>query len=166
MEDYLESILELEEANNHARVKDIARKMHVTLPTVTSMLNTLRKRNLVNHGKYEYVKLTRKGRLIARDIYRRHTILKRFLTDILHIDTKTADTDACRMEHAVSADTLERIVKFMEFIETCPRGGADWLKNFEHYHNHGPSEANCLERMKDFEKHYRTKIKKLEDKLK
>jgi DtxR family Mn-dependent transcriptional regulator len=166
MEDYLESILELEQSKQYARVKDIAQKMHVKLPTVTSMLNTLQKRSLVSHGKYEYVTLTRKGREIASEILRRHTILKKFLTDILNIDAATADEDACRMEHAVSPDTLERIVKFMEFIEACPRGGVDLLKNFDSYSRHEHSDEKRLEQMKNFEKQYSAEIKKLEKKMK
>lgn len=166
MEDYLESILELEKSNKYVRVKDIAQKMHVKLPTVTSMLHTLQKRDLVSHEKYDHVELTRKGRKVAKDIYRRHTMLKKFLTDILNIDAEIADEDACKMEHAVSPGTMERIVKFMEFIEACPRGGSGWLKNFDNYHRDGHSDEKCLERMRDFEKQYSAEIEKLENKLK
>jgi DtxR family Mn-dependent transcriptional regulator len=165
MEDYLETIFELESGDRHVRVKDIAQKMNVKLPTVTSMLNTLQNRNLVSHEKYDHVELTRKGRKVAKEIYRSHTMIKKFLMDILNIDAKTADEDACKMEHAVSAETLERIVKFMEFIEECPRGGSDWIENFARYHKHGRSEEKCLEHMKDFEKQYSAEIKKIEDKL-
>lgn len=166
MEDYLETIFELERDKKYARVKDIAQKMNVKLPTVTSMLNNLQKRDLVSHEKYDHVELTRKGREVAREVYRSHTMIKKFLMDILKIDAKTADEDACKMEHAVSSETLERIVKFMEFIEECPRGGSDWLQNFVHYHQHGRSDEKCLERMKDFDKKYGAEIKKIENKLK
>ena len=166
MEDYLETILELERENNHVLVKDIARSMDVKLPTVTSMLNTLQKRNLVSHEKYNHVELTGKGRKVAKEIYRSHTMIKKFLMDILNIDAKTADEDACKMEHAISSETLERIVKFMEFVEECPRGGSDWLQNFAQYHRYGRSDEECLERMKDFEKQYGAQIEKIENKLK
>ncbi|MBN2688461.1 MAG: metal-dependent transcriptional regulator [Deltaproteobacteria bacterium] len=165
MEDYLETIFELESDNEYVRVKDIAHKMNVKLPTVTSMLNSLQKRSLVSHEKYDHVELTRKGRKIAKEVYRSHTMIKKFLMDVLNIDAKTADEDACKMEHAVSSETLERIVTFMEFIEECPRGGSDWLKNFDRYHKHGRSDEKCLERMKDFEKQYSAEIKKIENKL-
>jgi DtxR family Mn-dependent transcriptional regulator len=166
MEDYLESILELEKENKHAFVKDIAQRMNVKLPTVTSMLNTLQKRDLVIHEKYNHVELTQKGRKIAKEIHRSHTIIRKFLMHVLSIDAHTADEDACRMEHAVSSRTLERLVKFMEFIEECPRGGSDWLQNFDKYRKHGCSDEKCLEQMKNFEKKYVAEIKKIEDKLK
>ncbi len=110
MEDYLETIFNLEKSKKVVRVKDIAKEMEVKLPTVTSMMNTLSQRGLVNHEKYEYVELTAKGKRIAKDVYRRHVILRDFLTDILNIDKETAEEDACKMEHAVSPVTLERVV--------------------------------------------------------
>ncbi|MCD6153740.1 MAG: metal-dependent transcriptional regulator [Syntrophobacterales bacterium] len=166
MEDYLETVLTVEKSKKFVRVKDIALKMNVKLPTVTSMLNNLAEKGLVNHEKYEYVELTKKGKRIARDVYRRHVIFRDFLTGILNIDAKTAEEDACRMEHVVSPVTLERFVKFMEFVETCPRGGSDWLLNFDQYRKHGRDDNKCLERMKHFEKKYGAEMKELENRIK
>lgn len=164
MEDYLEAIFNLEESKKVVRVKDIAKEMEVKLPTVTSMLNNLIDKSLINHEKYEYVELTTKGRSIAKDVYRRHVILRDFLTDILNIDKETAEKDACKMEHAVSPVTLERIVKFMEFVENCPRSGSDWLRHFDDYQQHGRTDKKCLQRMKNFEEKYSQTIKKLKSK--
>jgi len=165
MEDYLETILNLEKSKKFVRVKDIALKMDVKLPTVTSMLNNLAGKGLVNHEKYEYVELTKKGKRIAKDVYRRHVIFRDFLMSILNIDAKTAEEDACKMEHVVSPVTLERFVKFMEFVDTCPRGGSDWLLNFDQFRKHGRDDDKCLERMKHFEKRYSVEITKLRDKI-
>ena len=165
MEDYLEAIFNLEKDLKAVRVKDIAEKMMVKLPTVTSMLNTLVQRGLVNHEKYEYVELTKKGKRIAKDVYRRHVIFRDFLTGILNIDKKTAEEDACKMEHVVSPVTLERFVKFMEFVETCPRGGSDWLHHFDEYWQYGRIDDKCLKRMKSFAKQYNTRIKELESRI-
>lgn len=123
MEDYLETIFNLAKGKRAVRVKDIAKKMMVKLPTVSSMLNTLVKKGLIIHEKYEYVELTAKGERIAKDVYRGHVILRDFLSKILNIDVKTAEEDACRMEHAVSPVTLERFLKFMESVKTSPKGG-------------------------------------------
>ncbi len=164
MEDYLESILKLDREKKHVRVKDIAARMHVKMPTVTSMLENLKGKNLVNHEKYEYVALTRKGRKIAKDVYNRHTVLKKFLTDILIIEPATAEEDACKMEHTVSPVTMEKLVKFVEFIETCPRSGSDWLRRFDQYQKHGRDEALCLQQMRVFEEKFDAEVKKLEDK--
>jgi DtxR family Mn-dependent transcriptional regulator len=112
------------------------------------------------------VKFTAKGEHIAKDIYRRHVICRDFLTNILNIDSKTADKDACRMEHAVSPVTLEKLVKFMEFVKACPRGGPDWLQYFHEYRQNGSVDGECLERMRDFAKECNKKIEELESKIK
>ena len=58
MEDYLETIYELDQGKKVVRVKDIAQSLGVKMPTVTRMLKTLRDRELVAYQKYEYVELT------------------------------------------------------------------------------------------------------------
>lgn len=165
MEDYLETILNLEKNKKFVRVKDIAQKMEVKLPTVTSMLNNLVEKGLINHEKYEYVELTKEGKRIAKDVYRRHVVFRDFLTGILNVDATTAEEDACKMEHAVSPVTLERFVKFMEFVESCPRGGSDWLLHFDNYMRRGRDDAECLKKMKGFAGRYKSEIKKLEDEM-
>ncbi len=137
MEDYLEAIYNLVKEKRVVRVRDIAKKLGVKMPTVTNMLKTLSDKGMIDYEKYEYLELTGKGSDVGSDIDQRHQILRKFLTDILKIDFDQADEDACRMEHAVSPTTLERLVDFMEFIETCPRAGAGWIEYFDEYREHG-----------------------------
>jgi len=162
MEDYLEAIYNLGKEKRVVRVKDIAKKLGVKMPTVTSMLKTLSEKGMIDHERYEYLELTGKGSDIGSEIDQRHQTLRTFLTDILQIDHDQADEDACKMEHAVSPTTLERFVDFMEFIENCPRGGNDWLEHFSEYRKHGKPEDKCLERMKKFAHEYNGKIKDME----
>jgi len=61
MEDYLEAIFNLSKEKRVVRVKDIAKRLDVKMPTVTSMLKTLSKRELIDYEKYEYLELTKKG---------------------------------------------------------------------------------------------------------
>jgi DtxR family Mn-dependent transcriptional regulator len=150
VEDYLEAIFNLEKDKKAVRVKDIAQKMMVKLPTVTSMLNTLLQKELIRHEKYEYVELTEKGLNVAREVDRRHGILRSFLTDILKMDTGQAEEDACKMEHAISIATLEKLIQFIEFIEMCPRGGKEWLGYFEQYCGGDYRKEKCLKHMGDF----------------
>ena len=158
MEDYLEAIYNLSQEKRVVRVKDIAKRLGVKMPTVTNMLKTLSERGMIDHEKYEYLELTGRGSDIGSEIDQRHQTLKTFLTDILQIDRDQADEDACKMEHSVSPATLERMVEFMEFVENCPRGGMDWLAYFNEYRKHGKSRERCLERMKKFAHEYDVKI--------
>jgi DtxR family Mn-dependent transcriptional regulator len=162
MEDYLEAIYTLSHEKRVVRVKDIAKRLGVKMPTVTGMLKTLGEKGMIDHEKYEDLELTGKGSDIGSQIDQRHQILKTFLTDILQIGHDQADEDACKMEHAVSPTTLERIVEFMAFIENCPRGGNDWLDFFKEYRRHEMPRDKCLQRMKRFAHEYDAKIKDME----
>ncbi len=145
MEDYLKAILTLETLKKYVRVRDIAQKMNVRVPTVTSMMTTLAERNLVSHEKYEHVELTGEGTRIAREILERHTTLRKFLVEVLRVDEKTAEKDACEMEHAVSTLTLARLVAFMEVIKNCSSRKKDSGGNAREYAH---DFVDCLEKMK------------------
>lgn len=134
MEDYLEAIAKLKKEKRVARVRDIGRLLNVSNPSVNSALNVLSDLGLVVHERYGYVDLTIKGEELAGNVQKRHDIIVRFLTTVLNIDPRTAEGDACRMEHSISNDTFEMLTKFMEFIETCPeKRRPEWLKNFDLY---------------------------------
>ena len=143
MEDYLEAIFDLDQDKKVVRVRDIARKLDVKMPTVSSMLKTLNSRGLVTYEKYEYVELTDTGADVGREMRRRHEVLFKFLTDILKIDHKIADGEACKMEHTLSVATLESLTDFMEFIQTCPRAGESWLNYFEEFRKVGHRPEKC-----------------------
>ena len=68
MEDYLEAIFTLSEEKRIVRVKDIAQRLGVKMPTVTNMLKTLGQQGFIDYEKYEYLELTKKGRAALRDM--------------------------------------------------------------------------------------------------
>ena len=137
MEDYLEAIFLLSKERGAIRVKNISKKLGVKMPTVTHMLKTLGERGFIDYEKHEFLELTEKGRAIGEEINRRHNIIRRFLTDILKIDSNVADEEACQMEHGMSPETLNRLAKFMEFVQVHPRAVANWLKDFDKYRPNG-----------------------------
>lgn len=158
MEDYLEAIFNLDREKKFVRVRDIAKRMDVKMPTVSSMLKTLNSKGLVNYEKYEYVELTKRGADVGQEMQRRHGILRKFLTEVLKVDFGTADEEACKMEHALGADTLESLVDFMEFIQTCPRTGENWLHYFEEYRKHGHVPEKCQARSEAFSCEFRDQV--------
>ena len=149
LEDYLEVILSLEQENKVARAKDIAQKLGIQPGSVTGGLKSLVDKNLINYEPYSYVTLTAEGARIARAIARRHRILKEFLSKILQLDEKTAETAACRMEHAVDEISVERLVDFVEYLFECPRAGGAWIQGFVDYTRSGKKSwekcAACLD---------------------
>lgn len=117
IEDYLETIVMLSNENKAVRVKDIARKMEVSMPSVHSALCVLKNQKLINHERYGYVELTEKGEIIGNKIYSTHKKLTEFLTKVLNIENTIAETDACKLEHIISSQTLRKLIAFLEFLE-------------------------------------------------
>ena len=150
MEDYLETIYDLDQDKNYVRVKDIAKRMKVKMPTVTSMLKTLDRKGMVNYEKYEFITLTKEGSKVGKEMRKRHEIMRRFLSEVLKVDIKTADADACKIEHALSETTLDSLTDFIEFIYACPRAGESWLKHFEEFRLHGHQQEKCEEFTRKF----------------
>jgi len=143
MEDYLEAIDAIQKKKKVVRVKDIAKYLKVKMPSVSGALKGLVNKNLVDHESYEYVELTSQGRQIAKEVARKHEILRRFLVEILGLDEKSAETEACQMEHTIGKQALERLVKFIEFVDACPEGGPTCLKRFRHAVETGDFNIVC-----------------------
>ncbi|UCD31072.1 MAG: metal-dependent transcriptional regulator [Desulfobacterales bacterium] len=133
MENYLETILNLEKTNKVARAKDIADQLKLQRGTVSGALKVLKEKGLINYSPYSFITLTSEGKEIAELVHRRHLVLHDFLRNILQIDAEKADKAACRMEHAVDEETLERLVAFVEYINSCPRTENSLLDSFVHY---------------------------------
>ncbi len=145
LEDYLESIFVLKQKKKIVRVKDLARYLKVKAPSVIGALRKLKEKNLIVHEYYGYIELTEEGVNKAKVLYEKHIMLKKFLHGILGVDGKIAETDACKIEHYLSKETLERIIEFINFIETCPQGVPEWLNNFYYFvkHKKRPPECNA-----------------------
>ncbi len=116
MEDYVEAVLFCANEQGLARVSDIRDLLGVKTPSVTGAMKLLSAAGYVIHQPYGGIQLTPKGRRAAEDVKKRHAILSRFLTQVLGVTPKTADMDACKMEHAVSKETLEKLHAYLHKI--------------------------------------------------
>jgi DtxR family Mn-dependent transcriptional regulator len=119
-ENYLEAIKHITEEGVHARVKDIAACLEVSMPSVTEALKVLAQEGLVKHERYGHIELTAEGYELAVEIDSRHGILYSFFTKVLGVGAMRADKDACIIEHVISAETLNRVGQFVEFIAGSP----------------------------------------------
>jgi DtxR family Mn-dependent transcriptional regulator len=113
MEDYLEAIYEIEKEKPAVRVRDVARKLGVTMPSVNGALKNLKALGLIRHHRYEYIELTDSGSAQAAKIAARHRILLVFLTGIIGVDSNTAEAEACRMEHVLSSETMNKLTAYI-----------------------------------------------------
>jgi DtxR family Mn-dependent transcriptional regulator len=146
MEDYLEAIAKLGEGKKVVKVKQLSQMLGVKMPSVTSALKKLSEQELVVHERYGHVKLTPEGNELARDVICRHEALTRFFAQALGIDRETAEADACKIEHVISPLSMERLTKFVEFVEACPLGGANFPTRYEYYLEHGELPQDCSSR--------------------
>lgn len=120
LEDYLETIYLLVQEHGFARVKEIARARDVKAATVSIALRKLSEGGFVNYVRREYIGLTEKGEEAARRVLTRHRLLTRFFEEVLGMSPKAASEQACSMEHALTDEAMDRMVRFFEFLGTCP----------------------------------------------
>jgi DtxR family Mn-dependent transcriptional regulator len=147
LEDYIEAIFHIVAEKQVARGKEIAKRLKVSNASVTEALRALSKRELINYEPYEVITLTDKGREAAEDVIRRHEALKDFFIKVLAIDEKIAEEGACRIEHAAPPEVIDRLIRFVKFMEICPRGGAELIKGFEEYCEKDKTREGCEECM-------------------
>ena len=109
-EDYLETMLILEEKYGYIRSIDIAKHLGVTKPSVSYAVKRLKESGYINMEANGPITLAPPGRKIATRIYDRHKALRAFL-ELLGVDPETAEDDAYKIEHVISHDTYVAICK-------------------------------------------------------
>ena len=130
-EDYLEAIYNLTVDNEVARSKDIAGVLGVAKPSVTGALRMLSEKNLVNYKPYGYVTLTSQGRQQAKTVAEKHDIIRSFFVDILGVEKQAAGAAACKAEHALGPQIVDRLLAFSEFVTDTSAAGDDLAKKFK-----------------------------------
>ena len=108
-EDYLEAILVLHKKMGMVRSVDVARHMEVSKPSVCHAVATLRDGGFLTMDEDHFLHLTDVGREVAEKIYERHCFFTERLIIAAGVDPKTAEADACRIEHIISQDSFEKI---------------------------------------------------------
>ena len=104
-ENYLETILVLQNRKGSVRSIDVAQHLGFSKPSVSRAVGLLRENGYIEVGPTGHLTLTESGREIAERIYERHEFITNWLVT-LGVDEDTAAEDACRMEHVLSAQTF------------------------------------------------------------
>ena len=116
-EDYLETILVLQKKLGMVRSVDVARHMGVSKPSVCVAVNTLKDGGFLAMDEDHFLHLTDVGREVAEKIFERHC----FFTEQLiaaGVDPRTAEADACRIEHIISDESFSRLKEAAEQEQT------------------------------------------------
>ena len=128
LEDYLEAIAEIIEANGHAHTNDIADRLHVKMPSVTSALQTLAAKGLIRYQSHSPVVLTAAGSERAAVIRLRHAAFSNFFREILKLPPEEANDTACKVEHLVCEKVMSRFVTLTDAI--LQRSDCAELRNY------------------------------------
>ncbi|MDO5552272.1 MAG: metal-dependent transcriptional regulator [Planctomycetia bacterium] len=131
LEDYLEALFCIIDARKVARPKDIVNRLHVTNASVTGALRVLSRLKLIHYSPHDFISFTEEGARVAGEICHRHRKLRSFLSDILHVTPDRADATACKMEHVISDDIIDRLVHLSQFIKSHPQMEKEWTTEFQ-----------------------------------
>lgn len=107
-EDYLEAILVLKQERGLVRAIDVSRHLGFSKPSVSRAMKILREDGAITVAEDGAIELTDKGLEIAERIYERHKLLTLWFTE-LGVSASVAATDACRVEHDISAETFQKL---------------------------------------------------------
>lgn len=107
-ENYLESILMISEKKDRVKAVDIARKLDFSKPSVSYAVKNLQEKGLIDILSNNDIVLTESGRVIAEEIYERHTVVAKVLI-YLGVNEDAAYEDSCEIEHRISQETFDAI---------------------------------------------------------
>jgi DtxR family Mn-dependent transcriptional regulator len=123
MEDYLKAIYVIQrEEGAPVSTSAVAEYLDKTPPTVTSMMEKLADRGLIEREKYSGVELTDEGRTVALEVIRHHRLLEAYLAEHLDFDWSEVHDEADTLEHHISEDLERRMAEALDDPAVDPHG--------------------------------------------
>lgn len=113
-ENYLETILLLQQQKGSVRSIDVATYMNFTKASVSRAMSILKRENYILMEADGNIVLTETGLAKANAVLERHRLLTRFLRENLNVPEEIAEKDACRIEHVISPETFAGIKKLIK----------------------------------------------------
>lgn len=108
LEDYLETILKLQQTKGNVRSIDIANELNFSKPSVSVAMKNLRGKGYIQMADNGFITFTESGRQRAELVLERHTVLSQWLIS-MGVPEDIALKDACRIEHDLSEESFEAI---------------------------------------------------------
>ncbi|MEG0692571.1 MAG: metal-dependent transcriptional regulator [Oscillospiraceae bacterium] len=113
-ENYLETILMLNQRNGFVRSVDVATELLYAKPSVSRAMGILKESGFISIEKSGNILLTEMGLRKANEIYERHRLITKFLMHTLNVNQECADKDACRIEHVISDEVFSKMKTYVE----------------------------------------------------
>lgn len=136
MAHYLLTIHKLKEEKGYARVTDIAKELGITKGSVSTALNNLKKRELIEEDESKFLSLSDNGHDEVHKILSMRTLMFYFLKDVLGVEGDSAKKDACLVEHLLSSGTRQKLFEFMQEISGGKYGELKTTLNLGEYKTH------------------------------
>ena len=111
-EDYLKAIFILQKMMGTVRSADVARYLNVSKPSVFYAVSTLRNNGFLHVDDQHFLLLTKAGRTIAENTFEKHKFFSAILIEA-GVEPKTAEKEACRIEHTISTESFQRLKQFI-----------------------------------------------------
>lgn len=122
-ENYLKTIYHLTTVSDlEVSTNAIAEMMETKASSVTDMLKKLSEKDLVNYVKYQGVSLTKKGKLAATMIVRKHRLWEVFLVEKLDFSWDEVHDIAEQLEHIKSEKLINKLDDFLGNPTEDPHG--------------------------------------------
>jgi DtxR family Mn-dependent transcriptional regulator len=121
-ENYLKSLYSLTLDKEEVNASELSSLLHVSLPTVNSMIKNLERQGLVNYEKYKPVSLTEKGKKEAALILRKHRLTEMYLVNKMGFGWEEVHDIAEQLEHITSTKLFDRMDELLEYPKTDPHG--------------------------------------------
>lgn len=134
VENYLKAVYHLGTSGERVKTKALADHLDVSLPSVTSMVQTMATDDLVEYIPYRGVRLSKKGRISALKVIRKHRLVEMFLVETLGFTWDEVHAEAELLEHAITDLLAERIDKYLGFPRFDPHGDPIPTADGEIYH--------------------------------
>jgi DtxR family Mn-dependent transcriptional regulator len=121
-EDYLKAIWELVQEEQPPISARLAEDLGVTPPAVTAALKRMTRGGYLRVRRNGHIELTSKGKEIAQHLVLRHRLAEKLLTDVIGLEWSRAHEEAERLEHGISHEVVDLLLKRFGRDSRCPHG--------------------------------------------
>ncbi len=133
-EEYLETILELEEEGIEPLRARLVERLGLSAPTVSETVGRLEEQGYLEVGEDRVIRLTQTGRDLGISVVRKHRLAERLLVDVIGVEWSKAHHEACKWEHVISDEVEEKIIQLLGDPGSCPHGSPiPGSKNVKHH---------------------------------
>ncbi len=122
VEQYLETILELEESGIPPMRARLVERLGVSAPAVSETVKRLEREGYLTLDADRVLHLSAHGREYATAVLRRHRLAELLLVEVLKVPWSQVHEEACRLEHAISDNLEAHLVKLLGDPGVCPHG--------------------------------------------